>query len=209
MMRRYLSIGSVADFALAVAVSVFSLNTPTAVSAADSATFAGDFGGRHSEVKSPNGMYTIQSDSFQLFFLRHKQKAKVPLILPRTNENFYEKIVEVHWSPDSSAFGLTDARLTRTAASYLYSVNDLTHPVDIGAKLRRTLKDKRDGHLIALSDPECIVAVKRWKNSRSLEFIVTGRYRFNPDKFKEFEFDYLWDLKDSFRPIKRTEGFPK
>ena len=126
-----------------------------------------------------------------------------------TNENFYEKDVEVYWSPASTAFSLTDWRGTRTAVSYLYSVKDLAYPLDIGGKLRRALKGKRDGHLIALSDPECVVIVRRWKHLKSLEFVLAERYRYNPHQFKEFEFDYLWDLKDSFSLIKRTEGFPK
>ena len=114
-MRRYLFLGFGAELALTTALSVSSLNTATAVFAADTAIF----GGRHSELKSPNGMYTIESDSYHLFFLRNKQKKKLPLILPPTNENFYEEDVDVYWSPASTAFSLTDWRGTRTAVSTL------------------------------------------------------------------------------------------
>jgi hypothetical protein len=101
-----------------------------------------------SEIRSPNRLYAIQHVEYfpdkratpaetphHLFFRRNGQK-RLPLKLPSTGGNFYNTSVDVVWSPGSHAFVVNDW-LASYVVAYLYDVNDLAHPIDIGKQIQK------------------------------------------------------------------------
>lgn len=176
------------------------LTTP-ALAATDSINFPGP----KSELKSPNGLYAIkniddprfdrelvcQNYSSHLVFLKKGQKKQVPF-------KKYFRNVDILWSPDSSAFVLNDWIGSNVAESYLYRVTRLTQPIDIGSKL--ILTNENDKHSVAEAAKFGAVYtfVSRWKDPTSLEIKLAGH-----SIGRGFTLTYSWDLKNSYKLIKR------
>jgi len=195
-------------------ISVFCVLTLTALPSVPAWTaYSVTFPGEVSQLKSPNGLYTIknvdlplrnQNDSNHiLFFLRKGQKKGVALNLHRQfadapGVGTYSRSVDILWSPDSSAFVLNDWAGSNVASVYLYRVLDLTHPMDLGDKLWSALRNKRDKDSIAKSDHVYMFASK-WISATVLEIKEAGH-----GAGVAFTFYYLWDLrKNSCKLTKR------
>lgn len=118
--------------------------------------------------------------------------------LSEPGEGTYSRSVDILWAPDSSAFALTNWAGSNVASVYLYSVRDVTHPIDLGGKLWSALKTKSDKSSIAKSDHVYMFASK-WKSATELEVKEAGH---GPGV--AFTFYYSWDLrKNSCKFIKR------
>lgn len=177
------------------------------------ATFARDsvnFPGALSEIKSPNGQYTIKSvdrpvgaynipkhkyddekviDNHYLLFLGKEQKKKIAICT-------FDRNVDVLWAPDSSAFVVNDWVGSNVATPYFYRVDDLGNPVDIGSKFVDAIADKRDKH--SLSNAGCLyIFASRWISSRGLEIKAAGH------NGEPFTLTCIWDLQDKFQSLKR------
>jgi len=189
-------------------VSVVLLVGSSAALAADSVTFPGN----PSEVKSPNGLYTIKNFDYPignvnypnhiLFFLRKGQKKGLALnvrqLIWRTpGVGTYNRNVQILWSPDSSAFLLNDWMGSNVAAVYLYRVRDLKHPVDLGDKC--CLADKEDVRRISKSDHIYTYATK-WISATAIEIKETGHGSGGP-----FTFYFLRDLRKNFCKLIKRE----
>ena len=155
-------------------------------------------------LKSPNGLYEIfdvnkgfASDGEQnreLHFRKLNRKGK-PLLLP------YHRNVDVAWSPDSSAFIVNDNAGSNLVIAYLYKVNDLKHPVEISPRLMAALHDKKDKFDIEQSDLFSLVYFSRWINKTTLELTVKGAGQ----KVGSFKILYAWNLKKTFKKLKRID----
>jgi len=192
-----------------VAVSVL-MNYAQATCATNSATFPG----RLTELKSPNGLYTIKNvdkpfgsgktESHILYFLRTGQEKPLALNIHRLYESeltmgSYNRSVEVLWSPNSKAFALTDWAGSNIASAYLYRVNDLKHPTDFGDRLSRLVRSETDKNSTAKSDHFYTFASK-WSSPTTLEIKESGH---GPDE--AFTLYYSWDLgTDSIKLTKKV-----
>ena len=178
-----------------------------AASAAGSVTFPGKI----SEAKSPNGLYTIKNFDYPegninypnhvLFFLRKGQEKGLALnvrqlLLHVPGVGTYNRIAQILWSPDSSAFLLNDWEGSNIASLYLYRVRDLKHPVNLADKCG--VQEARDVRRIVKSDHVYTYASK-WISATAIEIKVTGHGSGGP-----FTFYFLLDLrKNSCKLIKR------
>jgi len=187
-----------------------------AATAADFVTFPGAL----SETKSPNGSYVVKNvPDRSLFFLRNGQKSQRPLNLPSgglyygessPRQNVYDREVNILWSPDSSEFVLNDWYGSDQADAYLYRVDALAHPIDIGARLQSSMTDKIDKQCIE-HGVHCFIFVSRWVGPKVVEVKIAGDYTSNvnhKEQFRQFTLYYLWDLRTKkFQRIKRESSF--
>jgi len=173
-------------------------------------SFPRKLGEKFSEIRSPNRLYAIQHIDFcsdkraapeetphHLFFQRDGQK-RIPLKLLSTGGNFYNTSVDVLWSPDSHAFVVNDW-LASYVVAYLYDVNDLAHPIDIGKQIQKKVKDKIIQQALGANINRLVYAT-RWKNSKVVEVqihaasVAPGAENL---PMTGFDFDYLWDLRNN------------
>jgi hypothetical protein len=112
----------------------------------------------------------------------------------------YHRCVDVAWSPDSSAFIVNDNAGSNLVIPHLYKVNDLSHPVDLSSGLMSALRDKKDKFDIEQSDVFLLVYASRWINRNALELTVRGAGQ----RVGCFKIVYEWDLKNSFKKLKRV-----
>lgn len=112
----------------------------------------------------------------------------------------YHRCVDVSWSPDSSAFIVNDNAGSNLVVPHLYRVNDLSHPVDLSSGLMKALHDKKDKFDIEQSDVFLLVYASRWINRNALELTVRGAGQ----KVGCFKIFYEWDLKSTFKKLKRV-----
>ncbi len=155
------------------------------------------------KLKSPDGAHEVfdvnkgfSSDGEQnreLYIRRLGRKGKQRLIT-------YHRCVDVAWSPDSSAFIVNDNAGSNLVIPHLYRVNDLKHPVDLSPRLLNALQDKKDKFDIEQSDVFLLVYASRWINSNALELTVRGAGQ----KVGCFKIYYEWDLKKTFKKLKRV-----
>jgi hypothetical protein len=176
------------------------------------------FPGRVSELKSPNGLYSVRNidksignipknkysllagndttiDGHYLLFLQKNRKETVVL-------KSYCRDVDILWSPDSSAFIVNDYVGSNLTVPYLYRVHDLSHPVDVGAKFIDSLKEPADKSNLAGSIYTHIIAA-RWTGSHSVEIKAVGNSPSPGGKtYSPFTLIYSWNLENTFNRIK-------
>lgn len=177
------------------------------------------FPGPVSELKSPNGLYTVKNidksignipenkylvlpgkdtniDRHYLLFLQKDRKETVVL-------KSYCRDVDILWSPDSSAFIVNDYVGSNLTIPYLFRVNDLPHPVDVGAKFIDSIKEQADKSSLARSIYTHII-VARWTGSHSVEIKAIGNSTSPGGKtYSPFTLIYSWNLENTFNRIKR------
>lgn len=186
---------------------VLLLHATVVASAADSVTFPGKI----SETKSPNGLYTIKNFDYPegninypnhiLFFLWKGQKKRLALNVHQLlwhvpGVGTYNRIAQILWSPDSSAFVLNDWEGSNVASLYLYRVRDLKHPVNLADKCG--VEDSRDVRRILKCDHVYTYASK-WISATAIEIKQTGHGSGGP-----FTFYFLLNLRtNSCKLIKR------
>jgi hypothetical protein len=131
---------------------------------------------------------------------------------PSPRHNAYDRWVNILWSPDSSGFVLNDWYGDDQADAYLYRVNDLAHPTDIGDRLQHSMTDKLDKQ--SIEDNYAVhtyVFASRWVSPKVAEVKIAGDYFSKPDchgHFRSFTVYYLWDLQNkTFKRIKRVPEF--
>lgn len=181
-------------FFLATIFSALSLIATASPKAETTATFPGKI----SEIKSPNGFYTIKNFDpaptgeiiHRLYLLRRDQRK--PILL-----RSYDRDVDILWSPDSSAFVVNDWIGSNITNPYLYYVNNTSHPIEITSKLFAALKGGPDRYSLNNSDHLYVFAT-RWRTPTSLEIKVTGH---GPQG--AFTIFYVWNLKRSFQRVGR------
>ncbi len=169
-----------------------------------SATELTMFPGKVAALKSPDGMHEVfdvdkgfSTDGEQnreLYVRRSGSKGKQRLLS-------YHRCVDVGWSPDSTAFVVNDNAGSNLVIPHLYTVNDLTHPVEISPLLMDALQDKKDKFDIEHSEVFLLVFASRWINQNELELTVKGAGR----NVGLFTISYAWDLKKSFKKLKRVD----
>jgi len=191
--------------------------TPAGAAADRVVTFPGKV-----PARSPNRLYAVESVeervSYQaypkhlLYFVALHQKKKVPLKLCSTGANFYERSVDVLWAPDSNAFVVNDWYGSNVADAYLYFVNDLAHPIDIGAQLKRAVKDKEDQ--ISIENTKAVhtyVVASKWIDATKVAVRIAGDYTSSPNfkrELREFTIYFLWNSRtNSSERIKRVPRY--
>lgn len=175
--------------------------------ATKSSAFAEDLSAMPEKVKalkSPNGAHEVfdvnkgfSSDGEQnreLCIRKTKEKTKQRLLT-------YHRCLDVAWCPNSSMFVVNDNSGSNEVIPYLYNVNDLKHPVAITPRLMNAVTDKKDKLAIQQSDMFLLVSATRWINPHALEVTVRGA-GVKPGCFKIM---YEWDLKNSFKRLKRVQ----
>lgn len=174
--------------------------------ATTSSAFADDLSAMPEKVKalkSPNGAHEVfdvnkgfSSDGEQnreLCIRKTKEKTKQRLLI-------YHRCLDVAWCPNSSMFVVNDNSGSNEVIPRLYSMKDLKHPVEIAPKLMSAVTDKKDKLAIQQSDMFLLVSATRWINPHALEVTVRGAGA-KPGCFK---ITYEWDLKNSFKKLKRV-----
>jgi hypothetical protein len=166
-------------------------------------------GEKFSELRSPNRLFAIQHIDYldknaapqqtphHLFFQRKGQK-RLPLKLLSTGGNFYNTSIDVLWSPDSNAFVVNDW-LASYVVAYLYDVNDLAHPIDIGNEIRKKVKSKMVQQALVANVSRLVYAT-RWRNSCTVEVQIHATSLAHGSinlPLIEFDSSYLWDFRNN------------
>lgn len=174
--------------------------------------------GKRSEIKSPNGLYAVknvdekvsdQAYPKHVLFFVGKGTEKLPLILPSTGTNSYQREVNILWAPDSNFFVLNDWWVSNRSNAYLYRLSDLSHPIDLGNKLKNELTDQQDLTCMENSIHTYIFASK-WLDPTSVEVRLAGDYTSKPKfkgRFRQFTIYYVWDLRKHV--FQRTKRVPR
>jgi len=166
---------------------VLSLVATASTKAATTATFPGKI----SEIKSPNGFYTIKNFdpapkgemNHRLYLLRRDQRK--PIFL-----RSYDRDVDILWSPDSSAFVLNDWIGSNITNPYLYYVNNTSHPMEITSKLFAAVKGGPDRYSLNNSDHLYVFATD--ENSYLSNIKVTGMDPRTLHDFLRVEFETVF-----------------
>lgn len=176
---------------------------PIAIAAASAGTSNSiNFPGKATEIKSPNGLYSIvnvaKPDSkdgcknYEIRLLQAKNKKS------KTLRCFIRKI-DVLWSPESDAFIVNDWAASNIAVPYLYYVSDPDHPKDISTRFMSLVRNQKDKSDLALADHSHIT-IMEWKNPHSVLLRAAG----HGGPGGPYTLFYLWDLKDKFTRVKRV-----
>jgi hypothetical protein len=154
-------------------------------------------------LKSPDGAHVVfdvnrgftpeGEQNRELCFQRKGEKAKQRLLT-------YHRSLDVAWCPNSSMFVVNDNTGSSEVIPYLYNVKDLKHPVEVTPLLMRSVTDKNDKLSIQQSDMFLLIYASRWINPNALEVTVRGAGA----KSGCFKIMYEWDLKGSFKKLKRV-----
>jgi hypothetical protein len=147
-----------------------------------SAANAVNFPGKTSEIKSPDGLYTIKNvdqpykggeiPRHVLLFLRKGQNSGIEILN-------YLRNVDVLWSPDSTSFVVNYWFGSNGASASLYRVNDLKHPIEIGDRLSKALSKNEDKLNISKIDHFYLFANK-CINANQLEIKEAGHGESGP-----------------------------
>lgn len=157
-----------------------------------------------SEIKSPDGVYTIQNvdepregkDPVHHLYLTKRGRAG------RSDLHTYGRNVDTLWSPNSNALIINDWIETSHAESKLYYMDNLAYPISIGTRLLEAIKNTREAQIIARAGHN-YKFVSRWINPRKIEVMVAAYG--SPQG--EFTLYYNWDLNHSFRQVKKESKF--
>jgi hypothetical protein len=174
-------------------LTILTLSLPIAchanvLKAANSAVF----GGTPNVIKSPDGRYEIIDNKTR--WLAFKRRGD------RSAKRFYsyERNVDILWSPDSKCFALNDNMGSNVASALLFKVTDLSKPLDLAEKLYAKPSKKLPS---MTGNDHIYYNVRKWISPTKLEFVVTGYGK------RGFALIYQYDLKGSFRCIKRLETY--
>lgn len=145
-------------------------------------------------------------------------KQWLALIIPSTGDNSYWHNVEILWSPDSTRFAITDVNPGLTDV-YLYSVQDINHPVIVSKETGPELRHQVGAVNASMDSRQYLyISARRWLNANLLELNVDLAYakqvrdlrgeelqRFQKDGSRasaSYHWLYSWDLRGRFRKIR-------
>lgn len=160
-----------------------------------------NFPGKVSAISSPDGRYAIRSieqnkEPFHKLVFEKKDGGGK---LTKRDLMDYERNVDVLWSPDSSKFVVNDWLGSNCASAYLYDVRDLKKRIEIDQELIDSVKDEKD-HKSLTASSHIYIFANRWISPGAIEIKATGHDGPDPGGFTLL---YQWDLKSSFKRLKR------
>jgi hypothetical protein len=155
------------------------------------------FPGTKSELKSPDGHYTIRNMDDE----KQEPAHTLTLIGPKgSTEKIYSygRHVEVLWSPTSSAFVVNDYEGSDASRPVLFTIPFTGKPLDLREKLTDFLRS-RGNAASAEENHHVYFSAKRWLSDDEILCQVTGYGDVDP---KGFTRRYVYKLSGGFRPYK-------
>lgn len=154
------------------------------------------FPGVTSEVKSPDGRYTVRNTD-------DENQTPAHLLTLIDNRNgvairtySYGRHVNVLWAPTSKAFVVNDYEGSDTSRPMLFTEPWADQPVDLREKLTDFLRPRGEARSI-LGNHHVYVSAEKWRSGDEIVCQVTG---YGDVDRKGFKKRYVYKLGEGFQP---------
>lgn len=153
------------------------------------------FPGKASEVKSPNGRYTVRNTDDQ-----NRTPAHLLTLIDNRNgvaiiSYSYSRHVDVLWSPTSKAFVVNDYEGSETSRPLLFTEPWVDQPLDLRERLTDLLCQRGDAKSI-LGNHHVFVVAEKWRGGGEIVCRATGYGDVDRKGFKKV---FVYKLRGGFR----------